>query len=124
MKLMPPGNKVSPCTPLIEICSRLSTHNLELFSRLAFPTLSPPTAEEMTSVRSRFLACGLAFPITLLSTGLCEAGLHYKYLVLINRAGGLYRKILTEVVKVQTERSEVCTTTEVKIFLYRPTKLG
>ncbi|KAK3711391.1 hypothetical protein QZH41_003530 [Actinostola sp. cb2023] len=28
-------------------------------------------------------------------------------LVLINRAGGLYRKILTKVVKVQTERSEV-----------------
>ena len=39
------------------------------------------------------------------------------YLPLINRAGGLYGRILTEVV-----RSVL--TTEVKILTYRPTKLG
>ena len=39
-------------------------------------------------------------------------------LALINRAGGLYGRILTEV--VSTDRTQ----TEVKILPYRPTKLG
>ena len=36
-------------------------------------------------------------------------GIYYSYLVLINQAGGLYWRILSEFVSVQSERSEVCT---------------
>ena len=46
------------------------------------------------------------------------------YLALINRAGGLYGRILTEVVSTDRTQWGLYTTTEVKILPYRPTKLG
>ena len=46
------------------------------------------------------------------------------YLALINRAGGLYGRILTEAVSTDQMQSRSVHTTEVKIFPYRLTKLG
>jgi len=40
------------------------------------------------------------------NSGTC---IFYSYLVLINGTGGLYWRILTEFVSVQTEHSEFCT---------------
>ena len=43
------------------------------------------------------------------------------YVALINRAGGLYGRILTEVVKYRPNVVRSVHTTEVKILPYRPT---
>ena len=48
----------------------------------------------------------------------------FEYLPLINRAGGLYGRILTEFVKYRPNAVRSVLTTEVKIPPYRPTKLG
>ena len=42
------------------------------------------------------------------------------YLPLIDRAGGLYERILTEIVKYRPNAVKSALTTEVKIFPYRP----
>ena len=42
----------------------------------------------------------------------------------IDQVGGLYGRILTTVVKIQTKHSEVSITTKAKIFLYQPSSVN
>ena len=42
----------------------------------------------------------------------------------IDQVGGLYGRILTKVVKIQTKHSEVSITTKAKIFLYQPSSVN